>query len=73
MAKQTPPTESAPLPVPTRSYDIVGLQTQERMIIKFDGREYDLNSLNGDELAHLLQYPDQVPYLKKLDVSQASD
>lgn len=51
---------------PGRSYDIVGLQLADHMPITFRGRDYDLASLSADELDYLLEFPEQVPYLKKL-------
>jgi len=36
------------------------------MPITFQGRDYDLASLSADDLDYLLDYPEQVPYLKKL-------
>jgi hypothetical protein len=72
MAKQTQPTAQAQPNEPARSYDIVGLQIADRMPIAFAGREYDLANLSAEDRDFLLQFPEQVPYLKKLDVSQAS-
>ncbi|QIP16808.1 hypothetical protein G8759_31285 [Spirosoma aureum] len=51
---------------PAPAYQVNGLspQTPDGPIpIEFRGRTYDLLHLSPEELAFLLQYPDQVPYL----------
>ncbi|GAB3550616.1 hypothetical protein [Spirosoma fluminis] len=54
-----------------KHYEIVGLQEADRMPIRFAGREFDLANLSAEDAYFLLQHPEQVPYLKKLDVSPA--
>lgn len=66
MAKHTKAVPSGP------TYVIVGLQMADQMPISFAGRDYDLANLSAEEVTYLLQFPEQVPYLKKLDVSQES-
>ena len=36
------------------------------MPITFQGRTFDLARLSAEDLAFLLQYPEQVPYLQRL-------
>ncbi|RIV20539.1 hypothetical protein DYU11_21070 [Fibrisoma montanum] len=47
-----------------KPYQIVGLVLADSMPIKFAGRDFDLADLSAEELAFLLQYPEQVPYLR---------
>lgn len=49
-----------------KEYEVIGLQPADTMPIEFDGQTYDLVSLSPSQLEYLLQFPDQVPYLKKL-------
>ena len=53
-----------------KTYQVQLLQELDYMPIHFHGRVYDLANLTADELAYLLGFPEQVPYLKKI-VSQA--
>ena len=70
MAKQaTTATEGInPQPGPVkadRNYTVTGLVPADRMPVQFDGREYDLASLTDEEAEYLLDFPEQVPYLKR--------
>ena len=42
----------------------------DTMPIEFRGRRFDLANLSDEDTAYLLQFPEQVPYLRKLNVSQ---
>jgi hypothetical protein len=73
MRTPKPAAEVTSLPEsPLQDYQIVGLQEADQMPIAFNGREFDLANLSTDDVAYLLGFPEQVPHLKKLDVSQAS-
>lgn len=61
MAKQDPPKEPTEKSAPR--YTITGLKPSAHMPISFGGNTYDLANLTEDQLAHLLKYPEQVPYL----------
>ena len=50
--------------VPAKNYQVVGLKLAKTMPIDFQGRIYDLADLSDDDLKFLLQFPEQVPYLK---------
>lgn len=68
MAKKQPTLpEPAPVPVPGKPYQIVGLQLADQMPIHFEGRQYDLANLSDEELTYLLDHAAQVPYLKRID------
>ena len=63
--RQPPKMTSEAATVP--AYEIVGLQRLDTMPIEFNGRTYDLASLSDEDAAYLLQFPEQVPYLRALD------
>lgn len=46
--------------------EVVGLERSDYMPIHFDNRLFDLASLTPEDTAFLLQFPQQVPYLKVL-------
>lgn len=75
MAKQTLTPEQLPSPPPAaRAYTVIGLQCSESMPISFQGRDYDLAQLSDEDLAYLLTFPEQVPYLRagQTDTSQSN-
>ena len=50
--------------VQRKTYQTIGLEESDHMPISFEGKTYDLANLTADEVHFLLQYPEQVPYLK---------
>jgi hypothetical protein len=70
-SRQEPKLETAPaseIPgVESQTYRTKGLEVSDYMPIRFEGRDYNLASLTADEVDYLLQFPDQVPYLEKVD------
>jgi len=62
------PSRSSQPPKPSDQppYEVVGLDLSGEVLISFQGRTYDLKNLSEADLAYLLQFPTEVPYLRKL-------